>query len=428
MMQIKAFWRFILSAVFLLLANILVQNSFAQTAPKIQQQLQEIEDSIEVNSNSVVKLEAEIRKLDGDRTKQTAALIAAASRLKLAEIEASAIEENLLVFLEKEKIISKRLDGANFEISNMLGALQRIGRSPAPALIVNTGDALSSARSAILISAVLPQLRKKAKIVSNDLSELSIVVAAAQKEEDLFIERLIVLGEEKLRVSALIAQRQSEIDAARNQILNRATSTNELIEKAKTLEELLKALSNQEKPKQIEQNQNITVSSLDPTKISAAFANNGRTQPAILFSSAKGYLEIPAAGVIVSKFNDDDNLGGKAKGISIITRAEANVVAPIDGWVIYQGDYLNYGKIIIIDPGEGYSIILAGLKKVNVKLGDFVLRNEPVGIMGLRTIGGGITTKAGISRPTLYIELRKQDKAINPSAWWRTQNRQPQSG
>ena len=76
--------------------------------------------------------------------------------------------------------------------------------------------------------------------------------------------------------------------------------------------------------------------------------------------------------------------------------------------------------------------MLAGLKSVNVETGQFILRQEPIGVMGERTISQGVSTgvsrSAGQSRPTLYIELREQDIPINPSLWWKTKNRQTVSG
>ena len=53
--------------------------------------------------------------------------------------------------------------------------------------------------------------------------------------------------------------------------------------------------------------------------------------------------------------------------------ANRQVVAPADGWVLYRGDYLNYGQIVIINAGQDYTILLAGLASVSVDIGQFVL-------------------------------------------------------
>ncbi|MEX0628101.1 MAG: peptidoglycan DD-metalloendopeptidase family protein [Cucumibacter sp.] len=102
----------------------------------------------------------------------------------------------------------------------------------------------------------------------------------------------------------------------------------------------------------------------------------------------------------------------------MVTRAEAQVVAPADGWVVYKGPYLNYGQIVILNAGLGYNIVLAGLDSTAVELGQFVLMGEPLGQMGTRTTGQTVATSAGMSRPTLYIEIRSDGAPIDPSEWW----------
>jgi septal ring factor EnvC (AmiA/AmiB activator) len=73
-------------------------------------------------------------------------------------------------------------------------------------------------------------------------------------------------------------------------------------------------------------------------------------------------------------------------------------------------------------------LLLAGLASVSVTVGQFVLMGEPVGIMGSRTIGQTVTTGAGVSRPTLYIEMRKSNEPVDPSGWWASPETSTQSG
>src|SRR5690606_19593464 len=112
-----------------------------------------------------------------------------------------------------------------------------------------------------------------------------------------------------------------------------------------------------------------------------------RTMPGVPFPMARGYLAMPATGETVVEFGANDGRGGIAQGQSVTTRAEAQVVAPADGWVLYKGPYLNYGQIVILNVGGGYTALLAGLEAISVDVGQFVLMGEPVGVMGSRTSG-----------------------------------------
>jgi septal ring factor EnvC (AmiA/AmiB activator) len=169
-------------------------------------------------------------------------------------------------------------------------------------------------------------------------------------------------------------------------------------------------------------------SKLDRETVRLALANVARTAPAVPFDSAKGFLDFPVTGVNVINFGDSDGFGGVSKGLSIVTRANADVLAPADGTVLYSGDYLNYGQIVILDAGQDYTILLAGLASVNVQPGQFVKMGDGVGAMGSRTIGRTVATSAGASRPTLYVEMRNKTAPIDPTGWWASPDNPTQSG
>ena len=77
-----------------------------------------------------------------------------------------------------------------------------------------------------------------------------------------------------------------------------------------------------------------------------------------------------------------DSLGGTEKGISIAARPAAQVTAPCDGWVVYAGPFRNYGQLLILNAGGGYHVVLAGMDRISVDVGQFVLTGEPVAVMG----------------------------------------------
>jgi septal ring factor EnvC (AmiA/AmiB activator) len=175
-------------------------------------------------------------------------------------------------------------------------------------------------------------------------------------------------------------------------------------------------------------NAGATTPALEPETIRLALANTDRAEPAVPFAQARGYLTLPSSGVPVIEYGASDGFGGISEGVSIVTRAEATVVAPADGWVLYSGDYLNYGQIVILNAGQDYTMLLAGLAAVSVNVGQFVLMGEPIGTMGSRTIGQTVTTSAGVSRPTLYIEMRKSNEPVDPTGWWASPETPTQSG
>ena len=85
----------------------------------------------------------------------------------------------------------------------------------------------------------------------------------------------------------------------------------------------------------------------------------------------------PVTGTLVPGGPESD----KNPGITYATRPGAQVIAPADGKVLFAGPYHKEGQVLILEITTGYDIVLAGLGRVTVRLGDQLLAGEPVGIM-----------------------------------------------
>ncbi len=162
--------------------------------------------------------------------------------------------------------------------------------------------------------------------------------------------------------------------------------------------------------------QKVAMVELEPGGASLVPGSPGRIKPAIAFSDARGKLPLPAQGRRALAFGERTQFGGQSKGIVIETRAAAQVTSPCDGWVVYAGEFRSYGQLLIINAGDGYHVLLAGLSQIDVQPGQFVLTAEPVG-----TMSGGqknSSSATSVSGPVLYVELRKGGRPIDPDPWW----------
>ena len=269
----------------------------------------------------------------------------------------------------------------------------------------------------------MPQLHARADAVTADLKKLTDIKAAALSEEATLKANYAVLEEEQLRIATLIVARKQGIDARTTELDAEQAEAEALAARATTLKDLVASLS--ARATSVSTASAAADAAIDPDApvmtaeaITTAFANSARTEPAVPFGVAKGYLTLPANGVNVVDYGAGDGFGGISQGLSVMTRAEAQVVAPADGWVLYKGPYLNYGQIIILNTGQNYTALLAGLSTITVDIGQFVQMGEPLGTMGSRTIGRTVTTNAGAAQPTLYIELRHNNEPLDPTGWW----------
>ena len=128
-------------------------------------------------------------------------------------------------------------------------------------------------------------------------------------------------------------------------------------------------------------------------------------------------LPLPVNGAQIREFGASDGLGGTEKGVSIAARPGGQITAPCDGWVVYAGPFRNYGQLLILNAGGGYHVLLAGMERISVDLGQFVVTGEPVAVMGS---GAHITAAkaGGTSQPVLYVEFRKDGIPVDPGPWW----------
>jgi septal ring factor EnvC (AmiA/AmiB activator) len=361
------------------------------------------------------KLRAEIDAISEDRGKLNAALIETAARVRVLETRIDASEGRISGLDSNARTIRSSLDERRGVIAEILAALQRIGRRPPPALMVRPEDALQAVRTAMLLGAVLPEMRVEAEVLVADLTELARVRREIAAELETASRDLAALSQDRQRMTLLVEERQKRQADTERALQAERERAAELARTADSLKDLIAKLEH-DGAGQARSGETATRAAKDGRASLAALKDPGRLAPAIAFAAAKGVLPLPVNGVRIREFGAADRLGGTEKGLSIATRSGAQVTAPCDGWVVYSGPFRSYGQLLILNAGGGYHVLLAGMERISVDLGQFVLTGEPVAIMGTgshATLGA-----AGSSQPVLYVEFRKDGTPVDPGPWW----------
>jgi septal ring factor EnvC (AmiA/AmiB activator) len=275
----------------------------------------------------------------------------------------------------------------------------------------------------MLLGAVVPDLRSAADKVSSDLRQLMTLKNEMAAERDRMRTDLTALAEEKTRVQLLIEEKRDRRAASVEALAEEQRKAAALADQATSLKDLIARMEKEiaaaarasaAAEKATEDNRQAALSGHHPTSLGSA----DRLAPAIAFADAKGLLPKPINGTIVHRFGDDDGLGARIQGISVATRSGAQVTSPSDGWVVYAGPFRSYGQLLIINAGGGYHVLLAGMERIDVQLGQFVLAGEPVAMMASQRLASAGAGDAGAKQPVLYIEFRKDGTSIDPAPWW----------
>src|SRR6266436_6554251 len=366
------------------------------------------------------KLKADIAAIGQDRSKLNQQLIDIAAQVRGIETRIGEAEARLRPLDSREQQIRSSLDSRRSEIVEVLAALQRAGRRTPPALLVRPEDALQSLRAAMLLGAVVPELRTRAEKLTGDLTELVTLRKTIATERDQLAVDRDKLRDDQTRLAALVEERQRkqssiekdmETEGARAIALSRQVdSLQGLIAKMeqdlKSAAKAAAAASLQGAPATLNGKPNL-----------GALKDPARMSPAIAFASAKGLFAMPVNGTKIREFGSSDGAGGVERGISLTTRPGAQVTTPCDGWVVYAGPFRSYGQLLILNAGGGYHVLIAGMERISVNIGQFVLTGEPVAIMGtVSRVASILATNA--SQPVLYVEFRKDGTPIDPGPWW----------
>jgi septal ring factor EnvC (AmiA/AmiB activator) len=390
------------------------QEPKADALKQRDQELQAARDAQKKSIETEVALKREIDQIGADRKKLNQDLIDTAARLRSLEVQIPATEARLKPLDADEATIRKSLDGRQAVIGEVLAALQRMGRHPPPALIASPEDALKSVRTAMVLGAVLPEMRHEVEALAGDLTQLLELRKKIAAERDQLKTQIASLDGERARMTALVAERQKQQAEREKALEAERAHASDLARNVDNLKDLIAKLEASLDPAIRDSRE---AARNDSRPALSAFRDPGRLTPAIAFASLRGQVPIPVNGAKLKQFGAPDGNGGLEKGVSLATRAGAQITAPADGWVVYAGPFRSYGQLLILNVGGGYHVLLAGMDRISVDLGQFVLTGEPVAIMGNASHIASILA-TGSSQPVLYIEFRKDGVPVDPGPWW----------
>lgn len=400
-----------------------------QKQEETRKELETLGKTIKLSEDKIADIERSIAQTNKDSADIRQALIDSAQKRQDLERKIQASEKKIAALGVQEDGIRSSLRSRRGVLAEVLGALERMGRNPPPALLVKPEDALASVRSAILLGAVVPGMRSEAERLVSDLKALSDTRSATASEKQAVSDTIVASLEEDKRMDLLLAENEklngrntAELEAERRrseELAGRATSLEGLIssleseissvreamEAARAEEERQKRLTQAEREKARQQAEN-------------GVPDKNRIAPAYAFSSLRQKLEFPVSGDVVRWFGDPDGTGHVARGITIASNAGAIVTAPADGSVVFAGAFRSYGQMIILNVGDGYYVVLTGMKDVSARQGRFVFSGEPIAVMGEKRVASATALALETDRPTLYIEFRNGNTTVDSKPWW----------
>ncbi len=386
--------------------------------------LAKVEKAVEAQNLEHKKLQAQATQISLELTQISKDMIKSAKQIQNSEEKISQMESELETLKTELQKAEESFAIEDENLIKTLSALQNLALKPTEALFVQPLTPVEIIRSAMLLREAVPYLQENATQIREDLEQISKKKKQVEQQVAKIIKQKKVLEKEHEQMKVLV-QRKSKIrNAVEVKSVKAKKKVEQLASQANDLRDLLNKLEKQrqeklrkqeeerrrlaelkaaeerrlaEENKKLEEKQRADLIKFKPEAISEIGAN---------FAKAKGHLLRPARGPVVTAYGQKISKGVTSKGIIIKTRSQAQVISPYDGTVIFAGPFRGYGNLIIIEHGQGYLSLLAGLEEIDCELGQMLLAGEPVGQMPEED-----------DDAKLYVELRKDNHPINPLTW-----------
>jgi septal ring factor EnvC (AmiA/AmiB activator) len=395
----------------LLLCAALGAPAFGQDAPSAEDAAR-LENEAQAALIEAVQLDEAAARQAAEIERLQAALVAAAQVHGDRERETLATRARLEALRAEEAALAVQAAADRAMLADVLAALVRLERAHPPAALVSGRDAIDAARAAGLLADAAPALDARAREAIDRLAVLEALEAEIAGEQTALADSEAALALRRAEIATLIAARSRELDGLRSGSAERSASAAALAERAAGLRELIAALDSRAgdfnpgaPPERLA---TIPLPRLKPRGVAVGAAPPPFTPPTGRFADARGTLAPPTAGPVVARYGERRNAQA-LEGMVIRTPLGALVTSPFDARIEYAGAFRAYGQLLILSVGDDYHLVLAGLSNIYGVAGQTVLAGEPVGEM------------AGSSDPApeLYLEIRKDGRPIDPSAWWR---------
>ncbi len=318
--------------------------------------------------------------------------VAALTRtIRAYESGLAALRDGLRQAQVREASLLLQFEAQRGRVAQLLAVLGQMEATPAPLLLLHPSGPLGTVRSGMILSEVTPALQAEVTRLQTELTELRDL----RRVQDGSVATLAA-GLQAAQVA------RTELSQA---ISDRTTLPRRFTEDPQALTQLLQSADTLD----------AFASGLVPLPDEAA---------PMAFETAQGSLPLPVLGSVLLRAGEADTIGRRRPGLTLATRPQALVTAPWPGTIRYLGPLLDYGNVIILEPGNGYLLVLAGMGTLYGSVGEVVAAGAALGLMGRAGASGAEFLAAPLEvsgireTETLYMEIRQGTEPVDPAPWF----------
>ncbi|WP_240470509.1 murein hydrolase activator EnvC family protein [Halomonas halocynthiae] len=349
-------------------------NQAKATLDDIGQQIKNANRDLATTHSARDSASAELRALE---TK----LADTHQRLSALQEEQNTLELSIGELQARQEHLNRAQEEQLQALAEQLDALYRLGQTPQLKLLLNQDDPAQLDR----IQTYLNHLTRARQTILNTLAQLESAVAENTQTLHERDNELNILAESLEQTSADLAR----------QVAQRETLVKQLNEQYASEEaRLVKLDQDRAHAERILQ------------QVQEKLARMNRPPPSTGIEQTRGDLPWPAQGRIISGFRH--GRGVHRNGLVIAASEGTPVTAVHAGRVVFADWMRGFGNMLIIDHGDNVMTLHAHLQHFSVDVGQPVQRGHTLGAVG---------SSGGQPIASLYFEVRRNGKPINPRQW-----------
>ncbi len=341
------------------------------------------------------RLEASAAAASDASAQARARAAAVAARIQSAEATIDAAEARIAIIERLRAEQRAALALKQGPTIRLVAALQSLARRPPALALVQPGSLDDLVHVRALLSSILPIVQARTADLRADLERGRRLRAAADTALAMLKESQTALVTQRNRLAALAVERRNAADRLTGSAMAEQDRAIALGEEARDIVDLIGRIDTDAARRS-------ELATLPGPVMRPARPGDARLRPADadLNEAAQAPYRLPVVGQVVTGLGEVSETGVRARGLTIATRPNAQVVAPTGGRIAFAAPYRGFGRIVIIDHGRGWTTLLTSLAALDVHVGDIVDPGSPIG-------------RAGPDRPTITIELRRGGQPVD---------------
>jgi len=258
-------------------------------------------------------------------------------------------------------------------VVRLMAALQSMARRPALIALVQPGSVDDMVHVRAVLSSTLPVIRAKTADVRADLDRTRRLRADAIVAAQSLADGRQKLEQRRLDLARLEAEHRLKSRALGHDALFESDRAIALGEQARDIVDLMNQLGDAATTRE-------QLASLPgPLPRPPRPGEVGTPVDTVPWTASTAPYRLPVTGKLLTGFGELSDAGVRSRGLTFAVARDAQVIAPSTGRVAYAGPFRDYGDIVILDHGNGWTTLLSGLGEVTARTGETLGQGAPVG-------------------------------------------------